>query len=684
MITKVRILVTNIIALFTTVAASAQINTDQVMRIGQNNLALEDYVLSIQYFNQVIDVKPHLARPYFLRAVAKLNLDDFLGAEADATLALDRNPFLVDAWEVRGVARQNMGRNRSAIDDYNHALELLPDNRGLLYNKAMAQQEINDLEGAGETYEILLRRFPRFDGGYIGRARLLLAEKDTVAALADIEKALSINKNAINGYILRADVAIGQSKDYAAALRDMDTAIKLLPRQPGLFVNRAYLRYMTDDFNGAFADYDYALQLDPDNQAALFNRGLLRSEVHDTNKAIEDFTGVLGLNPDDYKALYNRAMLLAEIGDYTTAIADINRVIEAFPDFAAAYFMRYDILRRKGDMAAAKRDYDRSMDLAKTDLPLTPMLDAPSGETADSTAQAEAADAPVTLSQEQVKRRFSSLTTVSGNSSPEQIYNSKSIRGRVQEHNVNIEPEPIFVVTYYTSPTELKMSGDYLREVDDINATRTLRFLLQVTNHEPTLSDEDRATTHFNSIKYYDSYIAGHTPRAIDYFGRAMDYMTLRDYDRAIIDLDKAISLTPDFTLAYLVRANARFLASQVSARIAQGSDRDGDAPALVPGYNPARVAIADLDSVIRLSPSMPVAYYNKGVILIQMGDLTSALQCFNKALELRPDFGEAYYNRGYIYLSLGNRDAAFNDLSRAGSLGVVPSYNLLKRMSTR
>lgn len=35
------------------------------MRVGQNSLYLEDYVLSIQYFNQVIAAKPYLAQPYF-------------------------------------------------------------------------------------------------------------------------------------------------------------------------------------------------------------------------------------------------------------------------------------------------------------------------------------------------------------------------------------------------------------------------------------------------------------------------------------------------------------------------------------------------------------------------------------------------------------------------------------------
>lgn len=63
----------------------AQINTDRVMNIGRNALYFEDYILSMQYFNQVIKVKPYMAEPYFYRGVAKLSLDDFKGAEEDCT-----------------------------------------------------------------------------------------------------------------------------------------------------------------------------------------------------------------------------------------------------------------------------------------------------------------------------------------------------------------------------------------------------------------------------------------------------------------------------------------------------------------------------------------------------------------------------------------------------------------------
>ncbi|MBO5769606.1 MAG: hypothetical protein J6R19_06815, partial [Bacteroidales bacterium] len=50
-------------ALFAAPKCQAQINTDRVMNIGRNALYFNDYVLAIQYFNQVIAVKPFLAEP---------------------------------------------------------------------------------------------------------------------------------------------------------------------------------------------------------------------------------------------------------------------------------------------------------------------------------------------------------------------------------------------------------------------------------------------------------------------------------------------------------------------------------------------------------------------------------------------------------------------------------------------
>ena len=112
----------------------AQINTDRVMAIGRNALYFEDYVLSIQYFNQVIKAKPWLAEPYFYRAVAKINLDDYKGAEEDCSLCLQRNPFLTQAYYARGIAHQSLDAYDEAIKDYTKGLEFKPEDRQMLVN----------------------------------------------------------------------------------------------------------------------------------------------------------------------------------------------------------------------------------------------------------------------------------------------------------------------------------------------------------------------------------------------------------------------------------------------------------------------------------------------------------------------------------------------------------------------
>lgn len=109
----------------------AQYNVDRLITIGRSALYYEDYVLSMQYFNQAITAKPYLYEPWFFRGVAKYCLDDFAGAESDCIEALQRNPYVVNVYELRGISRIQQKKYKDAIADYNVALKYDPMNRGL-------------------------------------------------------------------------------------------------------------------------------------------------------------------------------------------------------------------------------------------------------------------------------------------------------------------------------------------------------------------------------------------------------------------------------------------------------------------------------------------------------------------------------------------------------------------------
>lgn len=692
--------------------AYAQINAEQIVKVGQNALYFDDYVLSIQYFNRAIAAKPYLAQPYFLRAVAKLNLEDYRGAEADASLAIERNPFIPEAYEVRGVARQNLGRYKSAVEDYDHASQLLPNNRNLLFNKALALQQLQATDSAMTVFNQILEYHPGYANAYVARGRLKAELTDTVGAMADLDRALELNGKLPYAYVIRASLLMASPAGYERAESDLSEAIRLEPKESDLYVNRAFLRYSRDDYFGAMADYDYAIQVDPLNAAAIYNRGLLRMESRDNDRAIADFSHVLELDNEDYRALYNRILLYTDTHNYTQALADVNRLIERFPELPEALYMRSDIYRRQGKMGPAESDYKKALALAKA-LPsegIAPTGDVKTGALASAGKNdADGDEADGELSAESVARRFTALRTVDREVDMQQDFVNQGIRGRVQDRDRRISLEPMFALGYYSSSTNTATDvRSYIKEVDEINATRMLPFFLMVGNRGLTPSDEQLLDRHFVSVENYNRYFTENEPRAIDFFGRAMDYITLRDYSAAIADLDRAIALTPDFAMAYFERGVARYdmmksaaapsrsantassanpVASANHADFSNSANRMG--PSLYSAESPIsqdakielRSIISDFDRASELSPRLAFAHYNKANALVELGDLTSAISAYRKALELKPDFGEAYYNLAYVYFQLGNRTEGAANLSKAGELGVVPSYNLLKRM---
>ena len=674
-------------------ASWAQINTDQVVNIGRNALYFEDYILAIQYFNQAIKAKPFLAEPYFYRSVAKISLEDYRGAEQDAGMAIERNPFIVDAYQVRGVARQNMGNFKEALQDYDEGLKLMPEDKNMLMNRAVCETELKNYDEAQQTFERLLQLDRRNDRAYIGLAQMNLARKDSTAALENLNKSIALSKNNAAAYVMRAEIATRTRHDFESAVADMDSAIMLEPRYAGYFINRAYMKYNIDDYFGAMADYDYAIGLDPTSIEAHFNRGLLRAEVGDNNKAISDFSFVLKKNSSNFMALYNRALLHMRTRQFREAVQDFTAILKKYPNFEAGYMARGEAKRRMGDVKGSEADMEKAMAIFRRNKTHVSNFNPAEIEATAAVKKAEQRalngdrDEPETA--EEIMERFNTLLTVNDKDPVKPEYANRQ-RGHIQNDNIEVEPMPMFMLSYYAKDNKLKGNTYYIREIGDVNETRLLPGTLTLVGGEPQLGEED-IQRHFANIEYYNSLLSGAKPRSIDYFARGIDYLLVKNPEAAISDADAAIRLSGQFMLAYFLRADAHYLQYRMAQK------RDASTDELLTGAPDAKsqamlrqrqdvtnldLMLADLDQVLKLSPKNVFAHYNKGNVYMLQGDFTSAISCYTTAIELKPDLGEAYYNRGLMYLRMGNKEMGVADLSKAGELGVLPSYNVLKRMS--
>ena len=93
-------------------------------------------------------------------------------------------------------------------------------------------------------------------------------------------------------------------------------------------------------------------------------------------------------------------------------------------------------------------------------------------------------------------------------------------------------------------------------------------------------------------------------------------------------------------------------------------------------------LVMRDYETVIKLNPDFVYAYFNRGNIYCQQKDYRMALADYNEAIKRNPDFAEAYFNRGLTRLYLGDTNRGIEDLSKAGELGIVNAYSIIKKMT--
>jgi tetratricopeptide (TPR) repeat protein len=189
----------------------------------------------------------------------------------------------------------------------------------------------------------------------------------------------------------------------------------------------------------------------------------------------------------------------------------------------------------------------------------------------------------------------------------------------------------------------------------------------------------------------------------------------LNDYQGALADYDKSLSLDPQDYLVY----NNRGLIKDEKLNDVQGALADyNQAIALNPrsalAYNNrgnlqrhklqnVNAALADYQTAIKLAPQSPMAYYNRadfnyfsgdrtaamqdfttvstlasndwlvpiaqGMLEIEQGSFTAALNLFNKAGKLGADNLDLYKYRGLAYAKLGNKKAAIADWQKASQV---------------
>lgn len=661
---------------------NAQWNTDRILTIGRNALYFDDYVLSIQYFNQVIKIKPYLAEPYMYRAMAKIQLGDDLGADADATEAISRNPFLPQAYYIRGFARRRLKQYPEAIEDFSSAYKFSPNSLNLLLNRMDAYIRLEDYDNAMVDLNNYIKQSPQSTNMYYEKGFIQMAMKDTAEAEKTFDKYIQLDSTSSIGWSARALLKM-QKNQTEEAYSDYSKAIKLKSNYAGDYINRGILNVQRKNFREALSDYDNAIKLDKTNDLAYYNRGLLRANLGDNNNALTDLQEVLRLDSTNMDALYRKAMLQNTLGLYKKAIADYNTIIKKYPYFIPAFWGLAEAEQGLGNNKSAFKYKQMAYEIEQN----KDKINKENKKTlaADNIINKQAQKSNTNRKTE-LFNRF--VTQNIDDSKSESKYND-SKRGNVQDQFTDLINQRNFALSYYAKTDEIRRTNLYQTIVDDYNKKRILKAALKITNNEIPLTS-DLITSHFESINEISSRINENDSNPDLYFNRALEFALVQDFSSSVDDLNKALALRSNFTIAYFSRANIRYKLVDFQKSIITETGNlneevsDKNAKLLYDkrtSFN-VEMIMRDYDKVIELQPDFPFAYYNKANILCTQKDFKTAILNYSKAIDCDADFAEAYFNRGLTYLFIGENANGLADLSKAGELGIYQSYNLLQRFS--
>ncbi len=676
----------------------AQVNTDRVLIIGRNALYFEDYVLSIQYFNRVINAKPYLAEPYYFRAAAKYSLDDLNGAGEDCTKALDINPFMVNVYNLRGIIKQRQKNYQAALEDFSAGLKVEPENINLLMNRGIAYINLKQFSEAIADYQHVLKYDSRQSGALLNMGVAQVQQGDSVSALNTFSKVVELSPYMPEAYAYRG-ILYYQTKAYQPALADYDKVIELKPLEPSYYMNRAIIRYQLDDLRGAFADIDKVIEMDPRNGMAYSNRGILRAQVGDINRAIDDFSRVLAFDPQDMMTVFYRALLYIQTGEYQNALRDLNLVAQQYPEFGPVYYQRSVVKEKLNDVAGAQRDYmtaykldqDRKAKGLKADL-------ASADGAKDKDREAEKSKEKQTRRKSDKDiRKYNQVAVLDDfeESDVEVAKEQETIRGRIQNRDIVIDLEPMFGLSFYTADTLLPRARYFESSVEAFNKQKIYNKNLRLTNRELE-SDANSSLYYFNRIRYVGEELKQDPDETQLYFVRGVLYSVVLNYNNAISDFDECLKentkdLNALFNRAYVrykmvetirnMEQNAPVKPVEVNLNIKPGTaasvTRKEPMVEKIVDYD---AIVDDLERVIALDSNFEFAYYNLGIIYCQKRDFAKAEEMFTKAIDINGDFSEAYFNRGLVRLYLEKDAEGTVDLSKAGELGIFKAYNVIKR----
>lgn len=274
---------------------------------------------------------------------------------------LQQFPHTPIAWQLLGAIAQQTGRLDSAIDHYQRALALQPDNAESHNNLAVALQDRGQLLLAEQHFQQALRLNPGYAAAYCNYGNLLQQQGRLEVAIAYYQEAIAADPSYAKaygnlGHLYRRQGNLAMADTYYRR------AINLNPRDAESCVNLANLLQQQGDWSAAITWYEKALQFQPSNSGIYFNLGLALRAMRQPEAALRCYQKALPLG--QAPVYHQLALAYQDLNQRDLALDHFLQAIAREPNQPNAYVDFGIFLQQQRQVDQAIQQYQRAIALA--------------------------------------------------------------------------------------------------------------------------------------------------------------------------------------------------------------------------------------------------------------------------------------------------------------------------------
>ncbi len=204
-------------------------NATAILNLAEVNILAHKSQEAVKLIDRVIKMDDLNPRSYYLRGLLWLQMGDTIHGIKNFQQALKVDNDYFEANAQLGLLFAGK-KNDLAIDYYENAIRSNPGNPTVYYSLAYFYQQTKRYEKAMQTYDRLIKKFPRFDKAYYNKGYInLLIHNKYLEAINNFTQAIKINPNYANAYYNRAFCKI-KLQQYESAKKDLKRCLEIEPK----------------------------------------------------------------------------------------------------------------------------------------------------------------------------------------------------------------------------------------------------------------------------------------------------------------------------------------------------------------------------------------------------------------------------------------------------------------------